>query len=168
MWNWKKNLAYQGHYEYQYVNTNKINNTLSYLWEWCNPLKKTEELQSCATENMSKDKSHDMITNDTFDKSLYDQQHQGMSIDMFVTCWWSKKWSISVVCFFFCWTALSEYYGMKQKKAKCFQMLFSSERGTYHEPNKEKLPLCTYFNACIVNADGRFAKNLLCTVTVWG
>lgn len=39
-------------------------------------------------------------------------------------------------------------------------MIFPSGRGTCHELREEKVTLCNYLSARILNADGRFSRNL--------
>ena len=42
-----------------------------------------------------------------------------------------------------------------------FPDLFPNGRGAYHsECRPMKLPICKYFQQCLLNADGRFAKNI--------
>ncbi|XP_035258455.1 uncharacterized protein LOC118219420 [Anguilla anguilla] len=45
-------------------------------------------------------------------------------------------------------------------EAKCFPVLFPKGTGTFNDTRGEKLTICRYFNNRILNADGRFAKNL--------
>ena len=72
-----------------------IFNTLAYLQEhnsfyedisidhdWCNPLSRTEELESCTTMNIfDNDKLPEATNDDNVDKSLYDGQQHGMLMD---------------------------------------------------------------------------------------
>lgn len=90
-------LTYKGHYEYWYVNTNKIRNASAYLQEhnrfyenistdWCNPLSRTEELESCTTVNISdNDEFPETLIDDNVDESLYDGQQHNMLMDTFAT-----------------------------------------------------------------------------------
>lgn len=45
-------------------------------------------------------------------------------------------------------------------ESKCFPVLFPKGTGTFNDIREEKLTLCRYFNNWIINADGRFSKNL--------
>uniref|UniRef100_A0A9J7WX60 ATP-dependent DNA helicase n=1 Tax=Cyprinus carpio carpio TaxID=630221 RepID=A0A9J7WX60_CYPCA len=102
----KRKLTYKGHYEYKFVNSDKIKTALTYLKEnnkwytdvefnktWINPLSKIEEEMTDKTENndMDLDNCEDMrineeqnIDNDDnelSDETLHDRQQHGLFMD---------------------------------------------------------------------------------------
>ncbi|XP_070403924.1 uncharacterized protein [Nothobranchius furzeri] len=45
-------------------------------------------------------------------------------------------------------------------EAKCFPVLFPNGTGTFHDAREQRITLSKYLNTRILNADGRFGKNL--------
>ncbi|KAI4887345.1 hypothetical protein NFI96_002624 [Prochilodus magdalenae] len=96
----KRKLTYKGHYEYKFVNSDKIKNALLYLKEhnpfyrdvqfnsdWVNPLSKIEEetieqddtsMQNGDEENTEENNEAEAVN---IDETLHDRQQRGMFMD---------------------------------------------------------------------------------------
>lgn len=49
----------------------------------------------------------------------------------------------------------------KSNEAKCFPMLYPTGGPTFHDKREENITLSRYLNACILNADSRFAQTCI-------
>ncbi|XP_076849952.1 uncharacterized protein LOC143498932 [Brachyhypopomus gauderio] len=181
----KRKLTYKGHYEYKFVNTEKIKEALLYLKQhndfyrdvtfnndWVNPLNKTEHetqepddtcTQHVDEENIEENNESEDVD---IDETLHDRQQHGMFMD---TCLQPVDIAQEVLDQHFdgiMSVAPAEgnnpvrLLNDHSNEAKCFPVLFPNGMGTFHDHRKEKLTLSRYLNTRILNADGRFAKNL--------
>ncbi|XP_076872152.1 uncharacterized protein LOC143522233 [Brachyhypopomus gauderio] len=178
----KRKLTYKGHYKYEFVSPDKIQSSLMYLQkynkfysniqfnnDWINPLSKTAEADDndaydqCVTEE-----KHDYgdSENDNIDETLHDRQQHGMFMD---TCLQPVDVAQEILDQHFdgiISVAPAEGNNPvrlltdESNEAKCFPVLFPKGTGTFHDNRPERLTLSRYLNTRILNADGRFAKNL--------
>ncbi len=167
----KRKITYKGHYQYQYVHTNKVHSALEHLkyhnkWykdvqinkDWTNPLEKDK--------NDDGDKSDEGEDLDIQDEHINDQQQHGMYLD---TCMQPVDVAQEVLDQHFdSVLSVAPAEGNSpvrlltdvSNEAKCFPVLFPKETGTFHDTRQHKLTLSWYLNARILNADGRFGSNL--------
>ncbi|XP_052403776.1 uncharacterized protein LOC127950661 [Carassius gibelio] len=185
----KRKLTYKGHYEYKYVQSEKIKKALAYLKEnnkwytdvefnnsWTNPLSKTEEDSNDKSNNVSDldicqdvcvDNEHNTENEDEItDETLHDRQQHGLFMD---SCLQPVDIAQEVLDQHFDGVmSLAPAEGNnpvrllmdETNEAKCFPVLFPKGTGTFHDSRPEKLTLSRYLNNRILNADGRFAQNL--------
>ncbi|XP_037395199.1 uncharacterized protein LOC108432566 [Pygocentrus nattereri] len=175
----KRKLTYKGHYEYEFVQPENIKNALMYLKEhnkfysdvqfnndWINPLNKAEEHNDECEEHVYEESTDINFEDENIDETLHDRQQHGMFMD---TCLQPVDIAQEV---------LDQHFDQimslapgetnnpvrlltdESNEAKCFPVLFPRGTGTFHDNRPEKLTLCRYLNTRILNADGRFAKNL--------
>ncbi|XP_076870505.1 uncharacterized protein LOC143521483 isoform X1 [Brachyhypopomus gauderio] len=178
----KRKLTYKGHYKYEFVCPDKIQSSLMYLQkhnkfysniqfnnDWINPLSKTAEAEDndaydqCVTEEKHDDGDSE---NDNIDETLHDRQQHGMFMD---TCLQPVDVAQEILDQHFdgiMSVAPAEGNNPvrlltdQSNEAKCFPVLFPKGTGTFHDNRPERLTLSRYLNTRILNADGRFAKNL--------
>ncbi|XP_076836836.1 uncharacterized protein LOC143482374 [Brachyhypopomus gauderio] len=178
----KRKLTYKGHYKYEFVCPDKIQSSLMYLQkhnkfysnvqfnnDWINPLSKTAEAEEndaydqCVTEEKHDDGDSE---NDNIDETLHDRQQHGMFMD---TCLQPVDVAQEILDQHFdgiMSVAPAEGNNPvrlltdESNEAKCFPVLFPKGTGTFHDNRPERLTLSRYLNTRILNADGRFAKNL--------
>ncbi|XP_049319588.1 uncharacterized protein LOC125781000 [Astyanax mexicanus] len=178
----KRKLTYKGHYKYEFVHPEKIQNALMYLKnhnkfysdvkfnnDWINPLSNTAEADECDDQSeQAGNEEHTDHTNEdeNIDETLLDRQQHGMFMD---TCLQPVDVAQEVLDQHFdgiMSVAPAEGNNPvrlltdESNEAKCFPVLFPKGTGTFHETRPERLTLCQYLNSRILNADGRFAKNL--------
>ncbi|XP_048834537.1 uncharacterized protein LOC125709770 [Brienomyrus brachyistius] len=176
----KRKLTYKGHYKFEFVHPEKVKKALMYLTEnnkfytnvqfnddWINPLQKTEDVPPDVS-NIHADEEHTEhnMEDEDMDETLHDRQQHGMYMD---TCLQPVDIAQEILDQHFNGImSMAPAEGNnpvrlltdESNEAKCFPVLFPKGTGTFHERRKEKLTLCRYLNTRILNADGRFAKNL--------
>ncbi|XP_072562264.1 uncharacterized protein [Paramormyrops kingsleyae] len=176
----KRKLTYKGHYKYEFVHPEKIKKALVYLTEnnkfysnvqfnddWINPLQKTEEVPSDVSDiHVDEERNENIMEDEEMDETLHDRQQHGMYMD---TCLQPVDIAQEILDQHFDGImSMAPAEGNnpvrlltdESNEAKCFPVLFPKGTGTFHERRKEKLTLSRYLNTRILNADGRFGKNL--------
>ncbi|XP_076872151.1 uncharacterized protein LOC143522232 [Brachyhypopomus gauderio] len=177
----KRKLTYKGHYKYEFVCPDKIQASLMYLQkhnkfysdvlfnnDWNNSLSKTQNAEDDVLNDqcVDEEKHDDDSENDNIDETLHDRQQHGMFMD---TCLQPVDVAQEILDQHFdgiLSVAPAEGNNPvrlltdESNEAKCFPVLFPKGTGTFHDNRPERLTLCKYLNARILNADGRFAKNL--------
>uniref|UniRef100_A0A8C4ZZC5 ATP-dependent DNA helicase n=1 Tax=Gadus morhua TaxID=8049 RepID=A0A8C4ZZC5_GADMO len=185
----KRKLTYKGHYQYQYVHTQKIQNAIACLkdmnkWykdidfnaEWENPLPEDacSVLKECnpvndtpsAPESSDTTTQSDQVSDDEEADHIYETQTHGLLLD---TC--LQPIDIAQEIFdqhFESVLSIAPAEGNspvrlltdKGNEAKCFPTLFPKGTGTFHDARPHRLTLSRYINTRILNADGRFSSNL--------
>ncbi|XP_072565310.1 uncharacterized protein [Paramormyrops kingsleyae] len=176
----KRKLTYKGHYKYEFVHPEKIKKALVYLTEnnkfysnvefnndWINPLQKTKEVPGYVSDtHADEEHNENNIDDEEMDETLHDRQQHGMYMD---TCLQPVDIAQEILDQHFDGImSMAPAEGNnpvrlltdESNEAKCFPVLFPKGTGTFHDRKKEKLTLCRYLNTRILNADGRFGKNL--------
>ncbi|XP_072564692.1 uncharacterized protein, partial [Paramormyrops kingsleyae] len=176
----KRKLTYKGHYKYEFVHPEKIKKALVYLTEnnkfysnvefnndWINPLQKTKEIPGDVSDiHANEDCNENNMEDEEMDETLQDRQQHGMYMD---TCLQPVDIAQEILDQHFDGImSMAPAEGNnpvrlltdESNEAKCFPVLFPKGTGTFHDRKKEKLTLCRYLNTRILNADGRFGKNL--------
>ncbi|XP_072554803.1 uncharacterized protein [Paramormyrops kingsleyae] len=175
----KRKLTYKGHYKYEFVHPEKIKKALVYLTEnnkfysnvqfnddWINPLQKTEVPGDVSDIHADEERNENNMEDEEMDETLHDRQQHGMYMD---TCLQPVDIAQEVLDQHFDGImSMAPAEGNnpvrlltdESNEAKCFPVLFPKGTGTFHDRRKEKLTLCRYLNTRILNADGRFGKNL--------
>nr|XP_054591529.1 uncharacterized protein LOC129155826 [Nothobranchius furzeri] len=173
----KRKLTYKGHYDYQYVDTQHVQEALQYLKRhnlhykdvefnesWINTFTQEDE-SSVLEEDSGSGKDEDTCI-DGEDELLHDRQQHCMFQD---TCLMPVDIGQE---------ALDQYVdnilnvapgeGNNPVKllsdftneAKSFPVLFPSGSNTYYESRQFRLTLNRYFNNRLLHVDGRFANNV--------
>ncbi|XP_072565389.1 uncharacterized protein [Paramormyrops kingsleyae] len=175
----KRKLTYKGHYKYEFVHPEKIKKALVYLTEnnkfysnvqfnddWINPLQKTKVPGDVSDTHADEECNENNMEDEEMDETLHDRQQHGMYMD---TCLQPVDIAQEILDQHFDGImSMAPAEGNnpvrlltdESNEAKCFPVLFPKGTGTFHDRRKEKLTLCRYLNARILNADGRFGKNL--------
>ncbi|XP_072572246.1 uncharacterized protein [Paramormyrops kingsleyae] len=175
----KRKLTYKGHYKYEFVHPEKIKKALMYLREhnkfysdvqfnndWINPLQRTDVPADVSDIHDDEEPVENNMEDEDMDETLHDRQQHGMYMD---TCLQPVDIAQEILDQHFDGImAMAPAEGNnpvrlltdETNEAKCFPVLFPKGTGTFHERRNEKLTLSRYLNTRILNADGRFAKNL--------
>ncbi|XP_058472555.1 uncharacterized protein LOC131445864 [Solea solea] len=177
----KRKLTYKGHYEYQYVDTMRIRQALSYLKQnnmyykdvdfnedWLNDFCREQENESVVQDSdvcVGKDETPAKV-DEGEDELLHDRQQHCMFQD---TCLMPVDIGQET---------LDQYYegvfnvapaegnspvkllSNRENEAKCFPVLFPQGHSVFHDNREHRLTLSRYFNNRILHADGRFAQNV--------
>ncbi|XP_055084859.1 uncharacterized protein LOC117386041 [Periophthalmus magnuspinnatus] len=168
----KRKLTYKGHYEYQYVDTERVRRVIAFLKqnnqyyvdidfneEWVNEFVREEE------EAMDTGTNVNEKTEDLDDELLHDRQRHCMYQDTFFM-------PVDIAQ-----EALDHYFegilnlapaegnspvsllSDKENEAKCFPKEFPFGCNTFHSPRPVPLTMCRYFINRLLHVDGRFAQN---------
>ncbi|XP_074521382.1 uncharacterized protein LOC141787083 [Halichoeres trimaculatus] len=173
----KRKLTYKGHYEYQFVDPMRIRQALQYLKQvnvhyadiqfnedWLNDFCREEDVIDDNTD-ANKD-SCEVSPEIVEDELLHDRQQHCMFQD---TCLMPVDIGQEALDHYFDHTLnVAPAEGNNpvrllcdpSNEAKSFPTLFPEGNNTYHESRQYKLSLSRYFNNRILNADGRFGKNV--------
>ncbi|XP_053178284.1 uncharacterized protein LOC128361756 [Scomber japonicus] len=168
----KRKITYKGHYEYQYVHTNKVHCALEHLKSH-NKWYKDVEINTDWTNPLEKDKNDDGNTSeegeevkDIEDEHINDKQQHGMYLD---TCMQPVDVAQEILDQHFdSVLSVAPAEGNSpvrlltdvSNEAKCFPVLFPKGTGTFHDARQHRLTLSRYLNCRVLNADGRFGSNL--------
>ena len=163
----KRKISYKGHYEYQYVHTNKVHmEHLKYHNKWYKNVHINTDWRNPPEKDTNDDKSDEGKDLHTQDEHINDQQQHGMYLD---TCMQPVDVAQEILDHHFD-SVLSvvpaegnspvRLLTDVSNEAKCFPVLFPKGTGTFHDTRQHRLTLSRYLNARILNADGRFASNL--------
>ncbi|XP_035985724.1 uncharacterized protein LOC118559104 [Fundulus heteroclitus] len=197
----KRKLTFKGHYEYQYVNTQKVHNALNFLkaqnkWytdvhinnEWSNPLEKVTIEEACGSgpgqpacgsgpgqpacgsgpgqPACGSGPGQPACGSVDVPEHYTDNQHHGMYLD---TCLQPVDIAQEILDNHFeSILSVAPAEGNSPvrllsdiaNEAKCFPVLFPKGTGTFHEQRDHRITLAKYLKSRILNADGRFGKNL--------
>ncbi|XP_055084862.1 LOW QUALITY PROTEIN: uncharacterized protein LOC117386060, partial [Periophthalmus magnuspinnatus] len=176
----KRKLTYKGHYEYQYVDTERVRRAIAFLKqnnqyyldidfneEWVNEFVREEAaMDTGADVNVDTEKRAEQEqVEDLDDELLHDGQRHCMYQDTFFM-------PVDIAQ-----EALDHYFegilnlapaegnspvsllSDKDNEAKCFPKEFPLGRNTFHSPRPVPLTMCRYFINRLLHVDGRFAQN---------